>query len=156
MEFQRFLHIKINIALGKGNYNARLAEENIDAKPHPAYNETWLYDAANIYPEVSFKDCLRQIYRRLQGYTIWLYVDRAQWHRGKEVDFFVQTHTRLRLEYLPAYQPGLNVQERVWRQTRYEATTNRWFESLDMIWDAVQNTTQSWMSDKLKRLCKIN
>jgi hypothetical protein len=56
MEFQRFLHIKINIALGKGNYNARLAEENIDAKPHAAFNETWLYDAANTYPEVSFKD----------------------------------------------------------------------------------------------------
>ena len=102
-----------------------------------------------------FLYCLRQIYRRLQGYTIWLYVDRAQWHRGKEVDFFVQTHTRLRLQYLPAYQPGLNVQERVWRQTRYEATTNRWFESLDMIWDTVQNTTRSWTSDKLKRLCKI-
>jgi hypothetical protein len=46
----------MNIALGKGNYNARLTEENVDAKPHTAFNEASLYDAANTDPEVSFKD----------------------------------------------------------------------------------------------------
>jgi hypothetical protein len=46
----------MNIALGKGNYNARLTEEHIDAKPHAGFNEASLYDAANTDPEVNFKD----------------------------------------------------------------------------------------------------
>jgi len=103
-----------------------------------------------------FLACLRQIYRRLRGYTIWLYVDGATWHKGEEVRKFLNTHTRIRLVYLPPYQPGLNAQERMWRQVRYEATTSRWFESLDMIWETVQVTTHSWSKVKLKRLCKIN
>jgi transposase len=103
-----------------------------------------------------FLDCLRQIYRRLQGYQIWLYVDGAGWHKGAEVGYFLRTHKRIHLAYLPPYQPGLNAQERVWRQIRYEATTNRWFGSLDSIWETVQWTTHSWTKAKLKRLCKIN
>jgi transposase len=102
-----------------------------------------------------FLNSLKQMYRRLQGHTIWLYVDRARWHRGEEVDLFVQTHKRLRLQYLPPYQPGLNLQERIWRQVRYEVTTNRWFDNLDLIWDTVQRTTQPWSPNKIKRLCKI-
>jgi hypothetical protein len=30
--------------------------------------------------------------------------------------------------------PGLNMQGRLWRKVRYEATTNQWFESLDLPW----------------------
>lgn len=99
---------------------------------------------------------LRDLYRRLKGYTIWLYIDRARWHRGEEVDIFVKTHIRLRLVYLPCYQPGLNLQERIWRQVRYEATTNRWFDSLDAIWETIQKATHSWTPNKIKRLCNIN
>jgi len=103
-----------------------------------------------------FLASLRQIYRRLPGYTIWLYVDGATWHKGEEVRSFLRTHTRIRLAYLPPYQPGLNPQERIWRQVRYEATTSRWFECLDMIWETVQVTTHSWTKDKLNQLCNLN
>lgn len=61
-----------------------------------------------------FLNCLKQLYRRLKGYTLWLYVDRARWHRGEEVDIFLRGHRRLRLRYLPCYQPGLNLQERIY------------------------------------------
>jgi hypothetical protein len=102
-----------------------------------------------------FITCLKDLYSRLRGYTIWLYVDRARWHKGDEIDLFVRTHMRLRLKYLPSYQPGLNAQERIWRQVRYEATTNCWFETLDLVWDTVQRTTRTWTSIKIKRLCQI-
>ncbi len=36
------------------------------------------------------------------------------------------------------------MQERIWRRIRYEATTNRWFETLDDVWDTVQRTTGAW------------
>jgi hypothetical protein len=59
------------------------------------------------------------------------------------------------LHYLPAYQPALNMQERIWRRVRNEATTNRWFETLDDIWDTVQRTTGAWTPHKLQRLCNV-
>lgn len=102
-----------------------------------------------------FLKCLTLLCRRLPGYTIWLYVDRARWHMGDEVEEFLCTYTRLRLRYLPRYQPGLNAQERIWRQVRYEATTNRWFGNLDAIWKTVIKTTHSWTPSKVRRLCQI-
>lgn len=99
--------------------------------------------------------CLRHLYLKLRGYKIWLYADKARWHQGKEVTLFLQTHKRLHLEYLPCYQPGLNLQERIWRQIRYEATTNRWFASLEEISATVQKTANAWTPVKTKHLCKV-
>lgn len=103
-----------------------------------------------------FLGCLKDLYRKLRKYTIWLYVDQARWHKGKEIEIFIKTHRRLRIEYLPPYQPALNMQERVWRQIRYEATTSRYFENLDAIWDTVQHTAHSWTRSKIKQLCQFN
>jgi transposase len=102
-----------------------------------------------------FLKALRHLHRRLTGYTLWLYVDRASWHRGQEVELFLKTHPRLRLDYLPRYQPGLNPQERIWRRVRYEATTNRWFEDLNAIGATIRKTTHSWSPQKIRRLCHI-
>lgn len=99
--------------------------------------------------------CLRELYRRLRGYKIWLYVDGARWHKGQEVDFFLKKHRRLSIEYLPCYQPGLNVQERIWRRIRYESTTNYWFSNLEETWIAVRKTVQSWTPTKIRRLCNV-
>lgn len=103
-----------------------------------------------------FLDVLRHIYKRLKEYTIWLYVDGARWHKGDPVDQFLMKHQRLHLEYLPRYQPGLNMQERIWKRIRYESTTNRWFENLDKLWIAVRKTTRSWSPHKIRRLCNIS
>jgi transposase len=57
--------------------------------------------------------------------------------------------------YLPPYQPALNMQERVWRQMRYEATTNCWFEDLEVIWEEVQFNFRRWSPKKIKQLCNF-
>jgi len=98
---------------------------------------------------------LRQLYRRLRGYTLWLYVDGAVWHRGDAVTQFLRTHPRLRLRYLPPYQPALNPQERIWRRIRYEATTNHWSPTLEATWDRIRRTTRSWSPQKITRLCHV-
>jgi len=67
----------------------------------------------------------------------------------------LETHPRLHLSYLPPYQLRLNPQERIWRRVRYEATTHRWFETLDAIGGTVRRTTHSWSPPKIKRLCHI-
>ena len=102
-----------------------------------------------------FAKILTHLYRRLRRYTIWLYVDRARWHQGEPVDLFLRTHPRLHLDYLPPYQPGLNPQEQIWKQTRYETTTNRWFENLELIWLAILKNIHSWSPKKICRLCNI-
>lgn len=102
-----------------------------------------------------FLMALRQIAHRLKGYTVWLYVDGAGWHKGEPVRWFLRKHPNIHLDYLPAYQPALNPQERVWRRMRYEATTNRWFEHLLDIWTTIRRTTRSWSPQKIKRLCRI-
>ena len=40
-------------------------------------------------------------------------------------------------------------------QIRYEATTNCWFETLDLVWDTIQRTTRTWTPNKIRRLCQI-
>ncbi len=102
-----------------------------------------------------FLKVLQHLYRRLRGYNLWLYVDGAGWHKGEAVRQFLKRHPRLHLDYLPPYQPGLNMQERIWRRIRYEGTTNRWFETTDEIRTAVARTTRSWTRSKIRRLCNI-
>lgn len=102
-----------------------------------------------------FLKTLDHVLTRLAGYHIWLYVDRATWHRGNEVSLFVQSHAELHLEYLPAYQPALNPQERVWRQARYEVTKNVWFPDLNTIYARINERMHHWSSSKIKHLCNI-
>jgi len=102
-----------------------------------------------------FLKVVQHLYGRLRGYTIWLYVDRARWHQGDAIREFLKKHRRLRIVYIPPYQPALNVQERIWRQIRYESTTNRWFDDLEAIWATVQKTIDSWSKQKLRRLCNF-
>lgn len=102
-----------------------------------------------------FLKVLTHLYRVIKHHRIWLFVDRARWHRGDVIETFLKEHTRLHIEYLPPYQPGLNMQERVWRRVRYESTTNRWFDDLENVWSVVQKTKQSWSAHKIKRLCHI-
>jgi hypothetical protein len=52
-----------------------------------------------------FLDVLRDLYRRLRGLQITLYVDGAGWHKGAPVREFLRTHPRLQLQYLPAISP---------------------------------------------------
>jgi len=103
-----------------------------------------------------FLDALRHLRRTLRGYTVWVYVDRAGWHRGTHVNAFLAAHREIHLEYLPSYQPGLNAQERIWRQTRYDATTNQYFETLDEVWTAVRTSTRRWSPAMVRRLCHIS
>jgi hypothetical protein len=47
-----------------------------------------------------FLKVLQHMHRHLRGRTIWLYVDRARWHKGELVQQFLRKHPRLHLDYL--------------------------------------------------------
>ena len=103
----------------------------------------------------AFLGLLNRLRRSLRNKVIHLYVDRAPWHRGPRVKEYLAAHANLHLNYLPPYQPGLNPQERIWRQVRYERTTNRWFADLNDTWIAIRETSRRWSPQKIKRLCHI-
>lgn len=100
-----------------------------------------------------FLEVLQDIWQKLPGYHIWLYADRASWHKGEKVRLFLESHRKIHLEYLPPYQPALNPQERLWRQGRYEVTRNVWFLDLDTLYAEFQHTIVHWSPKKIKRLC---
>ena len=103
-----------------------------------------------------FIELLRSLRKRLKGKAIHLFVDGAPWHKGPLVKQYLDSHPEIRLEYLPPYQPALNPQERIWRQIRYERTTNRWFEELELTWEAIRDTSRRWSTERVKRLCHIS
>ncbi len=102
-----------------------------------------------------FLKFLSSLDRRFQGWRIYLYVDKAKWHQGPEIDSFLADHPHFDLEYLPSYHPELNRVDRLWKQLRYEVTTNKYFASLDDIFSAIRNQQYRWRSQKIISLCKI-
>ena len=102
-----------------------------------------------------FLEILQHIWKKLSSYDIWLYVDRAPWHKSEKVQLFLESHKEIHLGYLPSYQPALNPQERIWRQGRYEVTRNTWFYDLDTIHDKFHKIICHCSPKKIKRLCKI-
>lgn len=103
-----------------------------------------------------FLALLTHLRRRWQGKVLHLFVDRARWHRGPRVNKYLAAHRQIQMEYLPPYQPGLNPQERIWRQLRYERTNNHCFTDLDQTWRAIRETTRRWSTNKIRRLCNIS
>lgn len=56
-----------------------------------------------------FLKFLHALHRRFMGWRIYLYVDKAKWHCGSEIDSFLVEHPHFDLEYLPPYHPELNL-----------------------------------------------
>jgi len=100
-----------------------------------------------------FLKFLHALHRRFKGWRIYLYVDKAKWHRGSEIDSFLAEHPHFDLEYLPPYHPKLNLVDRIWKQLRYEATTDKYFETIEDIFCAIRKQQRNWRPQKIVSLC---
>jgi transposase len=78
-----------------------------------------------------FLKFLHTLDNRFKGWRIFLYIDKAKWHQGSEIDSFLSEHPYFDLEYLPSYRPELNLVECLWKHLRYETTTNKYFETIE-------------------------
>ncbi|NLD99523.1 MAG: hypothetical protein GX640_06580, partial [Fibrobacter sp.] len=58
----------------------------------------------------------------------------------------------------PPYSPELNPTELIWKRTRYKATHNRYFPTIDSLCDALEIQFQQWAlpNEELLSLCAIN
>lgn len=58
-------------------------------------------------------------------------LDNARYHYSKEVKEVVEKSPRLKLVYLPAYSPELNLIERVWHFFKKKVLYNKYYENLE-------------------------
>lgn len=57
-------------------------------------------------------------------------LDNARYHYSKEVKDVVEKSSRLKLVYLPAYSPELNLIERVWKYFKKQVLYNKYYEGV--------------------------
>jgi len=118
-----------------------------------AYNKNddrIIITTSTYFNAVAFKRFINHLLDRvkLKQKKILLIVDNARYHRAKELkDFFYKIKDKLELFFLPPYSPDLNLIETEWRETRRNATHNRYFETDELkrqalfsYWNKKKNT----------------
>jgi transposase len=103
----------------------------------------------------SFISFLKYLHRRLRDWTVFLYADGASWHKGEEVKKALTELKNIHLEYLPAYHPEQNPQERIWRLIRYEETTNHYFQDVKAIACAIRRKQRQIKPTRIRQLCNV-
>lgn len=84
------------------------------------------YDTINAQSIIEYLRVIRSEYQ--SGKRIHLILDRAGYHRAKEVKKEAKK-LNIKLHYLPAYSPNLNPIERLWKVMNEKVRNNRFFKS---------------------------
>lgn len=84
------------------------------------------YDTINAQSIIEYLRIIRSEYK--SGKRIHLILDRAGYHRAKEVKKEAKK-LNIKLHYLPAYSPNLNPIERLWKVMNEKVRNNRFFKS---------------------------
>lgn len=103
-------------------------------------------------------------YRRLDQVSgraarrVVLILDNARYHHARlHRAWREQCDRRFTLHFLPPYSPDLNPIERVWKLVRQLCLHNRYFSTLDLVVEAVEDTFARWKqgSGTLVKLCTV-
>jgi len=70
---------------------------------------------------------LKQVSQEFSEYFLVMQVDRAGWHRSRQL----QIPENIRLIFQPPYSPQINPTEHLWEELREKYMANRMFSSLD-------------------------
>jgi transposase len=92
------------------------------------------------------------------GRRVVVITDNAKYHHAAmHKDWRSEQEPDFRLLFLPPYSPELNPIERVWKLVRRLRLHNRYFETLTMVTEAVEDLFGGWAngSSTLSRLCRI-
>ena len=90
---------------------------------------------------------------------VFLIEDGAPYHRGKDVKIFtdkMKAAGRLFVYRLPTYSPDLNPIEKLWKQTKKDATHLKYFPAFDDLRHAVLKAFQKYLNDAMKILCVMS
>ena len=90
---------------------------------------------------------LQQVLLEFKNYFIVLQLDRAAWHRAKQL----QVPENIRLLPQPSYSPEVMPVEHIWDDIREKHFDNRIFKSLDLVEDILCDALKE-LIDEPKRL----
>ena len=100
-----------------------------------------------------------------EGKKYCVILDNAPWHKkairliwGEEQPEYSDIRDAMTYLSLPPYSPDLNPIEQVWRVTRREKTHNRYFGSLSLITETLDNYFSGFSApnDQLRKLCSFD
>jgi transposase len=94
---------------------------------------------ASIFNADSFKGFVQKILRESpRSKKIILVLDNARFHHARaNREYLKSVKERIELMFLPPYSPELNPIELFWKTTRRHVTHNRFFDSMDVLRDAL-------------------
>ena len=94
----------------------------------------------------TFQSFLEQLIDRFG--RVCLILDNVSYHKAKALRPFLRANRhRLWLHSLPTYSPDLNPAEPVWRETRKDATHNRYFPTTKRLTRAVQSQFRTYQRE---------
>ncbi|MFO0970933.1 MAG: IS630 family transposase [Candidatus Saccharimonadales bacterium] len=88
---------------------------------------TFTADWQNMYITAEILTKVRALYPKKKLILIW---DNAGWHRGSEVQKWIEQDGNTQTIYFPPYTPDLNPQEHVWKAGRVAVTHNQHITNL--------------------------
>lgn len=100
-----------------------------------------------------------------QGKKYCMILDNAPWHKKairliwkEALEEYADIRAAMNYLSLPPYSPDLNPIEQVWRKTRREITHNRYFSSLSILTDTLDEYFLGFANpnEPLKSLCSFN
>ena len=99
------------------------------------------------FNSVSYQAFLLSVMAQTTQHLI-LIQDGAKYHTSKAMkEFFAQHTARLTVYQLPSYSPDYNPIEYLWRNTKKDATHNKYFEQFQEVLGAVEHTLNKFARD---------
>jgi transposase len=100
----------------------------------------------------SYKEFLQQLLNHYKGNII-LIEDGAPYHKRADVVEFWKNESRLSVYRLPAFSPDYNPIEKLWKNTKRDATHLRYFKTFEELRHSVIETFRGYMEDAGKVVC---
>lgn len=99
------------------------------------------------FNSASYVEFLKQLLAQFDTPII-LIEDGAPYHRSQEVKQFQAAHAqRLTIEPLPAFSPDYNPIEKLWRNTKKDATHLKYFKTFDELRASVLTVFRKYLDD---------
>lgn len=95
----------------------------------------------------SYQEFVRYVLSRTKKHLFWIQ-DGARYHTCASTQPFFEEHRqRITVWQLPSYSPDYNPIEYLWRNTKKEATHNKYFAHFEQLTQAVQKTLADFATD---------
>ncbi len=110
-------------------------------------------EAPGRFNKEGYIEFLKQIMVHFKGNII-LVEDGAPYHKAGLVQEFVEnTAGRLKIERLPAFSPDFNPIEKLWKNTKRDATHLKYFETFEALRESVCHAFKKYLQDASLVVC---